>query len=152
MRLDELHVEARHDGKRLLVRTITPPYKGSGTVAIVEDEFGNADKLGIYNQCDSYILSAVPEGSLLAIKEPCYKYSGEDDYMVSVDHPSDVILLEPGDPLVPSTFRCSELATEKSALDWRKEGDMAFIQKNLPLAASWYDLPPPRSARPYCVC
>lgn len=136
MRLDELHVEVRHDGKRLVVKAITPPYKGSGIVTIVEDEHGNADKLGIYNQSDASILAKVPEGSLLAIKEPCYKYSGENDYMISVDHPSDIMLLEPDDPIVPDVFRRER--TKKTSLEWRKDGDTAFIQKNMPLAVAWY--------------
>jgi hypothetical protein len=135
MRLDELHIESRHDGKRLIVRAVTPPYKGSGTVIIVEDEFGNGDKLGIYNQSESSILYSVSEGSILAIKEPYYKYCGENDNMISVDHPSDIILLEADDPLVPKAFDAQPV--KKSPLEWRQAGDMAFIGKNLPLAVSW---------------
>jgi hypothetical protein len=130
-------VECRADEKRVIVRTITAPYTGSGMISVVEDELGNADKIGIYNQSDSSMLFRVPQGSILAVKEPYYKYSGDDDYMICVDHPSDIILLEPDDPLVPSAFQSDEPSVLKTALEWRQAGDKAFIEKNLPLAASW---------------
>ena len=118
------------------MRTITAPYISAGTISIVEDGFGNADKLAIYNQPDSSILSAVPEGCVVAVKEPYYRYNGSDsDYMICVDHPSDVILLNFADPLIPDVLRRAPLLTE--AQDWRAAGDKAFIEKDLPTAAFW---------------
>jgi hypothetical protein len=137
MLLSELFVEAHHEGKMLVVRTVTPPYRGSGMVTVVEDTAGNADKVGIYNQCDSSLLVSVPQGALLAIKEPYYKYSGDNDYMISIDHPSDVILLEADDPIVPKEWRGKDPNAGNSAIEWRQAGDKAFIERNLPEAIAW---------------
>ncbi|KAM0566544.1 hypothetical protein D7B24_001992 [Verticillium nonalfalfae] len=138
MPLNELLVENHHEEKKLVVRTVTPPYQGAGVVTIVEDEFGNVEKLGIYNQGDSSILNAVPEGSVVLIKEPYYKFSGNHDFMICVDHPSDAILLRqgPDDELIPEVFRTGEEL--KEAPQWREAGDKAYMARNYPLAMANY--------------
>jgi hypothetical protein len=118
------------------LRVISPPYVGAGAISLVEDQFNNTDKLAVYNHGDSSILSAVPEGCVVAVKEPYYKQTGEDsDYMICVDHPSDVILLRFTDPLLPESMRLGPLL--KSAEDWRSAGDKAFIERDYPTAAFW---------------
>ncbi|KAK0734621.1 hypothetical protein B0T26DRAFT_746502 [Lasiosphaeria miniovina] len=137
MPLSELRVETHHRGRGVIVKVISPPYIGAGAVSIVEDGFGNVDKLAIYNQPDSSILSAVPEGCVVAVKEPYYKHNGaEHDYMICVDHPSDVVLLRFADPLIPEQLRLGPLL--KSADEWRAAGDTAFIEKDLPTAVFCY--------------
>ncbi|KAK3945207.1 SET and MYND domain-containing protein 4 [Diplogelasinospora grovesii] len=135
--LGELRVETHHRGQGIIVKVISPPYIGAGVVSIVEDEFGNADKLAVYNQGDSSILSGVPEGCIVAVKEPYYKHNGaENDYMICVDHPSDVILLRFTDPIIPEPLRLGPLL--KSAEDWRTAGDKAFIERDFPTAVFCY--------------
>ncbi len=102
----------------------------------MEDGFGNADKLAIYNQPDSSVLSALPEGCVVAVKDPYYKYNGTgSDYMICVDHPSDVIFLKFTDPIIPEALKLGPIL--KSAEDWRVAGDKAFIEKDLPTAVFW---------------
>ncbi|KAK3329936.1 hypothetical protein B0H66DRAFT_468732 [Apodospora peruviana] len=135
--LSELRVETHHRGKGIVVKVISPPYIGAGSVSIVEDEFGNADKLAIYNQGDSSILSGVPEGCFVAVKEPYYMHNGgENDYMICVDHPSDVILLRFTDPIIPEALRLGPLL--KSAEEWRSAGDKAFLERDYPTAVFCY--------------
>ncbi|KDN66166.1 putative TPR domain-containing protein [Colletotrichum sublineola] len=138
MRLDDLLVENHHEDKYLVLRTIGPPHKGAGTITIVEDEHGNTDKLALYNQGSSTILQAVPEGSVVLVKEPYYKFSGDDDFLLCVDHPSDAMLLRhgPDDSLIPGRFR--QAVGPQLASEWRDAGDAAFISKNLPLAVANY--------------
>ncbi|KAK1585441.1 TPR domain-containing protein [Colletotrichum navitas] len=138
MHLDDLLVENHHEDKYLILRTICPPHKGAGTITIVEDDHGNTDKLALYNQGSSTILQAVPEGSVILLKEPYYKFNGDDDFMLCVDHPSDVILLRhgPDDTLIPGNFR--QAPGSQVASEWRDAGDVAFISKNLPLAVANY--------------
>ncbi|TID02867.1 putative protein lysine methyltransferase SET5 [Colletotrichum higginsianum] len=138
MRLDELLVENHHEDKYLVLKTIVPPYMGAGTITIVEDEHGNTDKLVLYNQGSSTILQAVPEGSVILLKEPYYKFSGDGDFMLCVDHPSDAILLRhgPDDSLIPDGFK--QTSQSEVAAEWKNAGDRAFISKNLPLAAANY--------------
>ncbi|KAK3300596.1 uncharacterized protein B0H64DRAFT_352208 [Chaetomium fimeti] len=135
--LTELHAGAHHRGKGLVVKAISAPFVGAGAVSIVEDEFGNADKLAIYNQADSSILSGVPEGCVVAIKEPYYKNNGaQDDFMICVDHPSDVILLRFTDPIIPESLRLGPLL--KTAEDWKNAADRAFIEKDFPTSVFCY--------------
>ncbi|KZL64276.1 tpr domain-containing protein [Colletotrichum incanum] len=138
MRLDELLIENHHEDKYLVLRTLAPPYEGAGTITIVEDEHGNTDKLALYNQGSSSILHAVPESSVIVIKEPYYRFSGDDDFLLCVDHPSDVVLLRhgPDDSLIPDSFK--QGPGSQVASEWRDAGDQAFISKDLPLAAANY--------------
>lgn len=107
-------------------------------VTIVEDERGNADRLALYNQSDTSILSNVPEGCILAIKEPYYRLVAGTGRMICVDHPSDVILLRFNDSIIPDTLR-SKIGDimNKSASEWKAIGDAAFIQQDLPTAIFW---------------
>ncbi|TDZ61785.1 SET and MYND domain-containing protein 4 [Colletotrichum trifolii] len=138
IRLDELLVENHHEDRYAVLRTIAPPYKGAGTITVVEDEHGNVDKLALYNQSDASILQSIPEGSVVLIKEPYYKFSGDDDFLICADHGSDIRLLRqgPDDALIPDVFKLD--AGSALAADWRDAGDTAFISKNLPLAAANY--------------
>ncbi|KAK4193215.1 hypothetical protein QBC35DRAFT_519407 [Podospora australis] len=135
--LSDLQVQSHHRGKGIIVKVISPPFLGAGAVSVVEDEFGNADKLAIYNQNDSSILSGVPEGCIVAVKEPYYIHNGtEDDYMICVDHPSDVILLRFTDPIIPESLRLGPLL--KAAEDWKNAGDTAFLERDFPTAVFCY--------------
>ncbi|KAK3488611.1 hypothetical protein B0T13DRAFT_514986 [Neurospora crassa] len=135
--LSDLSVETHHRGKGLIVKVVSPPYLGAGAVSIVEDHWGNVDKLAIYNQGDSAILSGVPEGCIVAIKEPYYVQNGaENDFMICVDHPSDVILLRFIDSIIPESLRLGPLL--KSAGEWTTAGDQAFLQRDFPTAVFCY--------------
>ncbi|KXH44409.1 TPR domain-containing protein [Colletotrichum nymphaeae SA-01] len=138
MRLDELLVENHHEDKYLVLRTIVQPYPGAGTITIVEDQHGSVDKIALYNQGNSTILQSIPEGSVVLVKEPYYRFSGDNDFMLCVDHPSDIVLLRPGpdDALIPEPFRA--VPEFETATDWKAAGDRAFISKNLPLAVANY--------------
>ncbi|KAH0428246.1 TPR domain-containing protein [Colletotrichum camelliae] len=136
--LDELLVETHHEDKYLVVKAISPPYQGAGTITVVQDEHGNVDKLALYNQSTSNILQSIPEGTTVLIKEPYYKFSGENDFMLCVDHPSDIIRLRQGqdESLIPTSWR--ELQETRETGDWRDAGDKAFMSKDLPLAVENY--------------
>jgi hypothetical protein len=135
-------VEKHHRGQGLIVKTISPPYQGAGIVCIVEDSDGNADKLTIHNHTDSSILANVPEGCVLAVKEPYYKYNGapeQNDFLICVDHPSDVILLRFGDSIIPQSLRLGpDQPIFKEPAEWRNVGDKAFLERDFPTAIFWY--------------
>jgi hypothetical protein len=143
-------VEKRHAGKGVVVRTISAPYHGAGIVCIVEDSAGNADKLTIHNHTDTSVLANVPEGCVLAVKEPYYRRNGgggggggrghgdDNDFVVCVDHPSDVVLLRFNDPLIPPSLRLRpDQPIFKQPGEWRAVGDKAFLERDLPTAIFW---------------
>lgn len=102
----------------------------------MEDEHGEVEKLALYNHSDNSILSSLPEGCVVAVKEPYYKLNagGDDDFMISVDHPSDVLLLRCDDPVIPLALKPE---TAKTAEDWKKAGEEAFLSTNFPKAVFW---------------
>ncbi|KAK8136450.1 SET domain-containing protein [Apiospora sp. TS-2023a] len=137
--LRDLLVEMHHEDKVLVLRTITELYPGAGIVAIVEDETGDADKLTIYNQNEASALSALPEGSVVAIKEPYYQFNGDGDFMICVDHPSDIMLLDDGHPLVPKCFyKADEEHGEATPTAWVRKGDESFMGGKFPDAVRCY--------------
>jgi tetratricopeptide (TPR) repeat protein len=97
------------------------------------------DKLAIYNHADTSILSGVPEGCIVAVKEPYYKSNGaqeEGDYMICVDHPSDVVLLRFGDKVIPEALRLGPVC--KTGEEWKVAGDRAFLEREFVTAVFCY--------------
>lgn len=117
------------------MKLISKAYRGAASVSIVEDAEGNVEKLALYNQSDSSILSNPPEELVVAVKEPYYKFNGadKDDYMICVDHPCDVLLLKSNDRLIPRALH----QVRRSAEEWKLAGDNAFLARDLPTAVFW---------------
>jgi hypothetical protein len=83
------------------------------------------------------MLALPPEGSIIAVKEPYFKYNAPDDYMICVDHPSDAVYLKFDDPIIPKAFQSDDEETDTAA-DWKSAGDTSFIARNLPIAVYWF--------------
>lgn len=134
--LSALRIETHHRDQFVIVKTISNAYRGVAAVSVVEDEHGEVEKLALYNHSETSILSNLPEGCIVAVKEPYYKFNAgeEDDFMICVDHPSDVLLLRYNDPIIPLALR---LETAGTAEDWKKAGDQAFLNKGFPTAVFW---------------
>jgi hypothetical protein len=110
-------------------KTITPPYQSTDVVTIIEGENGTVARLALGFQDDSLSISGptLPINSTVAIKEPYCKFSGEGDYVIPVDHPSDIAVLRGDDPAVilkgkksrPCNGRCrrQNLLGEELCLD-----------------------------------
>lgn len=99
-------------------------------MTIVEDENGDVAKLTIGNLEDSPVDPITTEDSILAVKQPSWSKIGEADYHIRVDHPSDLVLLDPEDDLVPKAWRRNDkIDAAKDASQWKKEGDMLFLKK-----------------------
>ncbi|KAF3762280.1 SET domain-containing protein [Cryphonectria parasitica EP155] len=135
--LSELRIESHHREEAVIIKTISNAYRGAASVSLVEDEHGTVEKLAMYNQSDASILSALPEGCVLAVKEPYYQIDGieKDQYIICVDHPSDVVLLRLSDPIIPRSLR---VGLDRTAEDWKKAGDDAFLVKDFPFAVFCY--------------
>ncbi|TLS28143.1 hypothetical protein PpBr36_00057 [Pyricularia pennisetigena] len=148
--LDALRPDTHHYGKCLIVRTVALPYTGVGTSTIVEDETGAVARLVIFAYSDSSILSNVPEGCFVAIKEPFFRSSSQEEEekeggeldlapgaFISVDHPSDIVLLRFSDPAIAARFG-SVTPLLGSADEWKQAGDASFLQGDLATAAFCY--------------
>ena len=68
----------------------------------------------------------LPEDAIFAIKEPYYQINGEGSYSLRIDHPSDLVRLSARDPRVPQGICADMTENDKSALDWKTEGNTAY--------------------------
>ncbi|KAF2684893.1 SET domain-containing protein [Lentithecium fluviatile CBS 122367] len=140
VQLSDLIIDTRGSEAVLLLRTITGPYVYSNTVTVAEDENGDVARLTVCNLEDNMIDAIVAEGSIVAVKQPCWNELVDGGYHIRVDHPSDLVLLEPGDALVPSKWRKKEKVDQsRDATQWKKEGDMMFLKKRFRKALVFYD-------------
>ncbi len=107
--LKELSAPARHEGRVLVLRTLTAPVIYVGCTLVVEDAAGDAIPLSISHFSANLKLSPeelaalLPVGTLLAIREPYISTnhlsragpaSGKGAVGIRVDTPSDVHVLE----------------------------------------------------------
>lgn len=136
--LRDLKLEIHHRGRVLIVKTFCEPIRVSSFQNAVEDVQGDVDRLSVYNLPPaSPIDKVLPKGTIVAVKEPYFKATADGGVMVRVDHPSDFVLLEPRDSLVPSEWRrAPKAATTGSEL--KEKGNAAFKQGNWQEAGEFY--------------
>ncbi|KAF2280773.1 SET domain-containing protein [Westerdykella ornata] len=139
IKLEDLNVERRIPNTYIILRTITIPYVYSASITVAEDEDGNVCRVTLCNLEDSVVEPLIPEGTVLAIKEPFWTRLVDGGYHVRVDQPSDVEELKPHDELVPKEWRKEEIDVQKDATQWKKEGDMMFLKKRFRNALECYD-------------
>ena len=126
----DLCIGARAETSVLLVRTITDPYVYCSSVTIVEDKTGAVARLTVCNLEDSKIDPILPIDSVLAIKQPTWTRAPGGSYYIRVDHPSDLVCLDPEDEEVPSPWRkVQEVAPPNKVASYKREGDMMFLKK-----------------------
>ena len=82
------------------------------------------------NLDDSMIDPIIPQGSILAVKQPCWSGLVDGGHHIRVDHPSDLVLLKVDDAIVPEAWRdVEDVCLTKDTMQWKKEGDMMFLEK-----------------------
>lgn len=120
-------------------KTITAPYQSTDVVTIIEEENGNVARLVLGFQDDSSSMSgpSLPINSTVAIKEPYCKFSGGGDYVIRVDHPSDIAILRGDDPAVVLIMQFVAEGKEVTATQWKVAGDKAYLEKNYASAIEW---------------
>lgn len=136
--LRDLKQEVHHRGRVLIVKTFVEPIRISSIHNAVEDVQGAADHLSVCNiPSASPIDKVLPKGAIVAVKEPYLKATADGGVMVRVDHPSDFVLLEPHDSLVPLQWRMGSKA-DKTVSQLKVEGNTAFKRGNWQDAGKFY--------------
>jgi tetratricopeptide (TPR) repeat protein len=137
--LADLLLETHHREKMLIIRTFGHAIRISGVQIAVEDSHGHVDRLALYNNNATLPPQVLlPTGAIFAIKEPYYKKTADGGYNVRVDHPSDLIPLEPEDAVVPASLRPRLLELDKSALDFKMEANRMYEVKRFEQAVETY--------------
>lgn len=135
--LKDLKFETHHRGSFLLLRVFCQPYRRSAVMAAVEDETGDVDRVALYHTKEALrAFEVVPEGTVVTVKEPLYRMEEDGRYVLRVDHPSNMVVLDQHHKLCPEQWRNPE-EIQMSALDWKLEGDKAFIREEYLEAHRW---------------
>ncbi|KAK4543021.1 hypothetical protein LTR36_006019 [Oleoguttula mirabilis] len=137
--ISDLRLETHHRGRVLFVRTFGHPIRLSSVQNVIEDEHGDVDKLAVYNVDPTLDPEKLlPKGAIFAIKEPFYKTTADGGVSLRVDHPSDIIRLQPLDSNIPAGLSPRFVELDKSGADWKKEGNAAYASKDYIIAVDAY--------------
>ncbi|KAL6897058.1 hypothetical protein GGI43DRAFT_106339 [Trichoderma evansii] len=137
--LRDLTLETQHRGRVLIVRAFCEPNVIVAIQNAVEDELGDVDCLAIYNLLPTTEANAVlPQGAIVAIKEPYYKRTADGGLFVRVDHPTDFVLLKPGDSIIPRSLDARTKKINQSAIRLKEEGNAKFKRGEFQVAAEVY--------------
>lgn len=136
--LRDLRLEVHHRGRVLVAKTFCEPIQISAIQNAIEDVEGNVNRLSIYNLPSATPLDKVlPQGAVVAVKEPYFKAAADGGVMVRVDHPSDFVMLKASDSSVPPQWR-TELKATMTASQLKDEGNTAFRHGKWQEAAEFY--------------
>lgn len=114
---------------------------------IAEDPDGAVCTLSLYNYPGSSGTKAasftplLPPGTILAIREPFLKAAADESINLRVDCPSDLIFLEPNDPLLQQITWKSKLQPTpdpRTEEDWKVLGNKYFKVNNFLAASTIY--------------
>ncbi|GLJ18861.1 hypothetical protein SUGI_0337040 [Cryptomeria japonica] len=104
-----------------------------GIMTILEDQFGDAVRLAIYNTSTNQSpTSLYPKGSKIAVKQPYFKQDAQDGVlMLCADNPQNVEILA-------SFPRNEETSLAKSLLELRNKHNKCFWDEDWKKAIDYY--------------
>lgn len=136
--LRDLRLEVHHMGRVLIAKTFCEPVRISAIQNAIEDIMGSVNRLSIYNLPPATPIDMVlPKGAVVAVKEPYFKTTAKSGVVVRVDHPSDFVLLDPQDILIPTQWRRAPKPTLTGS-QLKEQGNTAFKQGNWQKAGELY--------------
>ena len=140
MMLRDLSMETHHSGKMLLLRTITASSMHSSmqTAYAVEDERGDIELLTIHDfAVTTHPSKAIQNGTFFVVKEPFYRSVLDEDCVLCVDHPSDIVFLDADSPILPDAWRSEVI--DRSSVEWKQAGNHALQDQQFVEAERWLD-------------
>ncbi|XWW98055.1 hypothetical protein V2A60_006051 [Cordyceps javanica] len=142
MFISQLKSQRHHRGRKLIVRTCTPPVRRlHAIVAVVEDTNGDAILLYLHNMPTATTVPSpdtiLPEGTVCIIKEPLMKpKTTQTKYCIRVDHVTDIVFLDGVDKRVPDSWRKSVLSGSSEEI--RAQGNAHVKERNWSSALQLY--------------
>lgn len=104
--INDLIIESHHYGEVLVVRAFCDAVRVECFANAVEDVNGEVERVAVFNvSINVSPQSLLPKGAILAIKEPFYRRASDGGVVIRIDHPSNLEMLIPSDPLVPDAWR-----------------------------------------------
>lgn len=138
----DLMFNTHHRGRVLVVKTFCEPnaFTTCSILNAIEDGNGDVDRVDL--RYIAFVESPeriMPKNAILAIKEPYYKSAFDGGTLVRVDQPSNLILLKPGNDLVPRSWMPDTSAhTSLTAAQLKEKGNTAFRRHDWKEAADCY--------------
>lgn len=134
MKLSELCMETHHRGRVLSLRRASPTVKlkASSWAAVQQDGTEDADKLELFLHNSRYGQDILDSGSVFSVKEPYYTLNNQNEPVIRVDHPSDIVISVYSDDAASwrnATSSADSAPPSKPANKWREEGNAA-LEKN----------------------
>lgn len=148
MKVSELELESHHRGKKLAVRRISPVAElkaSSWTVVEGRDDGGDDEPAQVVvletflhkKRLDKDFLDS---GSEFVIKEPFYTLNNDNEAVIRINHPSDLVITAVSEK--PESWRDNfELAEEDTAVtpeQCKEKGNAALSKKQYSLAHAYY--------------
>jgi hypothetical protein len=127
--IKNLRLETHHRGSYIILRSMTPPYRITAVMAVMEDCNEDAVKIQLYQQEDEEVRKAIDiidTGTIMIVKEPYYKVMGDGEYGIRIDHLSDVIILDENDDRVPAAWQPRFTELDRSAESFKSQGNTAM--------------------------
>ena len=125
----EMRLETHHRGFYVLAKVITRPDRKTAIMALIEDEADEVLLLHLHQQHNEHVRpteDVIREHSVCIIKEPYFKSIGHGNDVLSVDHVSDLLWLTEDDERIPLQWRPRISQLDKSAVEWKEEGNEAI--------------------------
>jgi hypothetical protein len=132
-------LETHHRGCFVTATTITAPYKSTETITVIQEETGNVAVLvlGFQDEARQITVLSLLQNSTVAIKEPFVQFSEESDFVIRVDHPSNIAVLRGDNPAVSLIMKFVAEKKEISPLEWKNAGDKAYLERKYSSAIEW---------------
>jgi hypothetical protein len=130
--IEDLRLGIHHRGNYLLVRSVTAPNIMTAIMAVVEDEKRDALVVQLYQQPDENVrpaTSIITNGDFFVIKEPFFKIMGDGEYGLRIDHVGDLVRIDARHKLWPKQWTPLLFSLERTADDWKQEGNVAIGRK-----------------------
>ena len=138
--IKDLRLETHHRGFYLCLRVVSLPTSMTAIMVVMEDEIEDVMLIQIYQQQDEEERAAEDidrDKAVCMIKEPYFKVMSDGNYGVRVDHITDLIWLPYHDEKIPLQWRPRIQEIEKTADQWRQEGNTAVNAGDYSEAVLW---------------
>lgn len=139
--ISDLRLETHHRGKVLILRAIGHAHRIQSVQNAFEDPTGNVDRLALYNEDPTIPAEELlPQGVVVAVKEPYYKATADGGYTIRIDHPSDMTVFHDVGPFVPLPFALPMLKLIKTpATNLKADGNNAYLRKEYRASLDCYN-------------
>lgn len=142
MKIAELQLESHHRGKKLTVRRVSPVAElKTSSWAVVEDVGEAADQVVVleaFLHKQSMGKDLLDSGAAFTVKEPFYTLNGDNEAVIRVNHPSDLVITTVSED--PESWRDGYKVEHPAVTpeQCKEKGNAALNKQRYSLAHAYY--------------